>query len=149
MKKRMPFWIAMLLLIVGCATVIEPTRAPMGPDLSEPIQRLLSQTPGVPPLQAQPNAAGTSPTQRPCHSKLMGKLLDARGQPLPHATIDLKLGQQTFGTLSDENGNYGFVGLCGGNYQIIVTIGGQRARLRNSNATLDGISGLKFDLQLR
>ncbi len=131
---------ALLLLAAGCASAFESTPVPVaGPSPAQPLnvqQVQGSTTPQLPP-----------PSK--CQSKLMGHVLDANGAAAKGATIEVKMGSFSGKTISDDNGLYGFAGLCSGTYSFVVTLPGQPAKPVAASAQLDGANTGKVDLSVK
>ncbi len=137
-------FLGLLLLISGCASTIEPTAIPV------------QSNPNATNAPVAPLAANTpSPQLRPsgnCQSRLLGKVVGANGALIKGATIELR-GSALKGTppkaVSDDNGLYGFAGLCAGSYTFIVTAPGKRAETLDVTANVDGASAAKADLTVK
>ncbi len=146
MKKIFSFLLVLLVLATGCATTIEPTAQPV---ISPP-----TAIPVNPNVQAAP-PSGNTPTPPPpastnkCQSKLTGRVYDAKGALAKGATIEIKSGNVTAKTLSDDNGLYGFAGLCAGTYAFVVQPPGQAAKTLATKATVNGGDSVKADLNLK
>ncbi len=143
--KNLVLSLIVLLVITGCASTIEPTPVPTsaGP---APVQLAPSQ-------QVSP-VSQTAPTQPPpppskCQSKITGRVLDAKGNIAKGATVTVKSGSFTAKTLSDDNGLYGFAGLCGGTYSFTVQLSGQAAKAVAADASVDGNNSAKADLNVK
>jgi protocatechuate 3,4-dioxygenase beta subunit len=138
MKKFFLLCLALTLLASGCATTVEPTAIPVNP----------TAAPVAPQSQQATSTAPLPPTGQ-CQSKLLGRVVDANGQPAKGAIIDIKSGNFTGKTLSDDNGLYGFAGLCAGNYSFTVTLSGQPAKPVAGTAALDGANSNRMDLTVK
>jgi Carboxypeptidase regulatory-like domain len=140
MNRFLPLILVLFLLATGCVTTIQPTTSP--PSTSPP---------GINPTAVQVQSANTpqAPSQATCQSKLLGRVVDAKGALAKGAVIDIKSGSFTAKTLSDDNGLYGFAGLCAGGYGFTVTLSGQSPKALSATATLDGANTVRTDLAVK
>ena len=136
MNRNLPLILILLLLATGCVTTIEPTAVPISPNLT------------VAP-QTQATNIPQSPAQGNCQSKLLGRVVDANGALAKGAVIAIKNGSFNSKTLSDDNGLYGFAGLCAGAYGFTVTLAGQPAKALATSATVDGVNTVRADLTVK
>ncbi len=136
MNKNLSLVLILLLLATGCATTIEgtPIPAPSNPVVAP--QTLATSAPQPPP-----------PSK--CQSKLLGRVLDATGALAKGAVIEIKKGSFNAKTLSDDNGLYGFAGLCEGTYGFAVTLSGKPPKTLAAQATVDGANTAKADLTVK
>src|SRR2546426_3103495 len=111
-----------VLLATGCASV-EPTAIPVNATIE--------------PLSVASPAAAATPINK-CQSQLLGRVLDANSAPVKGATVETRSGNFSAKTVSDDNGLYGFAGLCAGTYSFNVTLPGQRAKAVAATIALDG-----------
>ncbi len=145
MYKPILICLAALWLVVGCASTEEPTAIPVNP----------TAIPANPPAQgvnqqsAPTSAPGALPSPSNCQSKVMGRVVDAKGNMVKGATVDTKSGKFTARTVTDDNGLYGFAGLCGGTFTFTVTPKGQKAQAIAGTLALDGQNIAKKDLALK
>ncbi len=137
----------LIMLATGCATTIEPTQPPANPPTAVPVN---------PNVQVAPPASVTStPLPVPpaatnkCQSKLTGRIRDAKGAQVKRATIQIKNGTFTATTVSDDNGLYGFAGLCAGSYSFSAQLPGQPLKPLSTTANLSGSDAVKTDLTLK
>ncbi len=136
MKKVISVLLLLVVLAAGCSSTIEvPTAIPVNPTAT--VQ------------SASATATAQLPPPSKCQSKLLGKVQDANGALAKGATIEIKGGSFSGKTLSDDNGLYGFAGLCAGTYTFSVTLSGQAAKAVATTATLDGSNSVKTDLQVK
>jgi len=145
MKRTWPFILLLLLLSTGCVTTIEPTAVPPN---TNPTAIPVNPSSTV-SAQGQATAVPPAPSTGKCQSKLSGRVTDAAGTLAKGAVIDVKSGSFTAKTLSDDNGLYGFAGLCAGNYGFTVTLTGQPAKALTTTAKLDGSNTLRTDLVVK
>jgi hypothetical protein len=136
MNRNLPLILILLLLATGCVTTIVPTAVPPSPNLTVAPQ---NQTTSVP----------QSPAQGQCQSKLLGRVVDANGALAKGAVIAIKSGSFTAKTLSDDNGLYGFAGLCAGTYGFTVTLPSKPPKTLTTSATLDGGNTARTDLAVK
>jgi hypothetical protein len=127
----------LLLLATGCVTTIEPTAALPSPN-SNPTA-----------IQVQTANTPQAPAQGKCQSKMLGRVVDANGALVKGAVIDIKSGSLTAKTLSDDNGLYGFAGLCAGGYSFTVTLSGKSPKTLAATATVDGANTVRTDLAVK
>ncbi len=144
MNKLLISCIVGLLLVTGCASTIEPTSAPVQPNAA-------ATNPAVAPAAAASPTVRLQPTGN-CQSRITGHVLDANGTIIKGATIELR-GNAIKGTppkaVTDDNGLYGFAGLCAGTYSFTVTVPGKRAVALAQNASVDGANSIKADLTIK
>ncbi len=148
MKKFLSLLLILLMLATGCATTIEPT--------SQPVNNPPTAVPVNPNVQVAPSS-GNTPTPLPpppaatnkCQSKLTGRIYDAKGALVKGATVEIKSGNLTAKTLSDDNGLYGFAGLCAGTYAFSAQLPGQAPKALATRATVSGGDSIKADLSLK
>lgn len=134
MNRTLPLVLVLLLLATGCVTTIQPTAIPVGPNVT------------VAP-QAQNTAANQQPAApSSCQSKLLGRLADANGAVIKGAVVQVSSGKFNAKTLSDDNGLYGFAGLCAGTYAFAVTVPGKSPKALSTTSTLDGANTVRTDL---
>ncbi len=136
MKKFAYLLLVILILAVGCTATVEPTAEPVNPNVKV-----------SPPSQATPTPPPASTSN--CQSKLTGRVYDAKGALAKGAVIEIKSGSFTGKTLSDDNGLYGFAGLCAGTYNFTVQLAGQAAKPLSSTATVNGGDSAKVDLTVK
>jgi carboxypeptidase family protein len=136
MNRNLPLVLILLLLATGCVTTIEPTAIPVSPNPTVAPQIQTANTPQLPP-------------QGNCQSKLLGRVVDANGALAKGAVIEIKSGSFNAKALSDDNGLYGFAGLCAGGYGFTVTLPGKSPRALATTATLDGANTVKTDLAVK
>ncbi|MGB8648650.1 MAG: carboxypeptidase-like regulatory domain-containing protein [Anaerolineae bacterium] len=133
-----------LLLATGCATTIEPTSIPVNGNPNP-------TAPGVAPLAAASPTVPLRPEGN-CQSRISGRVLDSTGAIIKGAAIDLR-GNGIKGTppkaVSDDNGLYGFAGLCAGAYTFTVTAPGKRAVALTVSADVDGANVARADLTVK
>ena len=130
-----------LLLATGCASTLEPTAIPVvGNPPNQPIAPAAAATPTV-PLKPSGN----------CQSRLLGRVLDANGALVKGATIELRGSFRGAPpkAVSDDNGLYGFAGLCAGSSGFVVTAPGKRAVNLSQPVTVDGANVGKADLTVK
>lgn len=137
MNRTLPLVLILLLLATGCVTTIQPTAVPVNPNVT------------IAP-QAQDTAANPQPgAPNSCQSKLLGRLAGANGAIIKGAVIQVTSGKFNAKTLSDDNGLYGFAGLCGGTYTYTVTVPGKSPKALATTSTLDGANTVRTDLTVQ
>jgi hypothetical protein len=136
MYRILPVFLLLLLLVAGCVTTIEPTTVPSSPN------------PNVNP-QVQTTNVPQAGSQGKCQSKLLGRVVDANGVLAKGAVIEIKNSSFNAKTLTDDNGLYGFAGLCAGGYGFTVTLPGQSAKALATSAAVDGANTVKTDLAVK
>jgi Carboxypeptidase regulatory-like domain len=132
MNRFLPLVLILSLLATGCVTTIQPTTSPPSPNATA--------------VQVQSANTPQAPAQGKCQSKLLGHVVDANGALAKGAVIDIKSGSFTAKTLSDDNGLYGFAGLCAGEYGFTVTLSGKSPKALSATATVDGANTVQTDL---
>ncbi len=146
MKKIFYISILAVLLLAGCASTIEPTAMPVQ---SNP--QPASTNPAVAPRAVTSQTVQAHPVGN-CQSRILGRILDTSGKLIKGATIDLR-GNAIKGTppraVSDDNGLYGFAGLCAGSYSFTVTAPGKAAEALSTTVAVDGANTGKADLTVK
>ncbi len=136
--------LAVAVLLVACDLFSSPPPADLPPS-NPPVSN--------PPAAGSPAASNPATLPAPvgaCQSRLWGKVTNsANGQSPANVTVEITLGSQSFKTASDNNGLYGFAGLCAGQYAISVTPPGGKAVPIANKATLDGAQPVKLDLSYK
>ncbi len=136
------------LLATGCDLIpgfgnSEPTPASNPPAAKPPA--------ATPP--ANPPAAGQATLPAPaggCQSRLWGKVTNtANGQSPANVSIEVVSGGQSFKTVTDANGLYGFAGLCAGDYTLSLTPPGGKVIPNPNPIKLDGTQPVKVDLNYK
>lgn len=134
MNRTLAFVVILLLMATGCVTTIQPTAVPVSPNA----------TTLAPQSQSTPNPQ--PPAQGSCQSKLLGRLADANGGVIKGAVVQVNSGNFSAKTLSDDNGLFGFAGLCAGTYAFTVTVPGKSPKALAATSTLDGANTVRTDL---
>ena len=140
MRKLFGLVVLLLLavLIAGCSdsSAVTPDQPP--PD----------QPPAVQPTAA---AAGTLPAPvGNCQSRLTGKVVNtSNNQSPPNVSIEIASGNTKAKTVTDNNGLYGFFGLCAGEYTVSITPPNAKAAQPGPKVSLDGAKQVKFDLSYK
>lgn len=135
MNRILPIILILMALATGCVTTIEPTT--------------ILPTPRSTAIQVQNANTPQAPAPAKCQSKLTGRVVDATGALAKGAVVDIKSGSFTAKTLSDDNGLYGFAGLCAGGYGFTVTLSGKSPKAIATTATVDGANSIKTDLAVK
>ncbi len=144
MKKLFLFSILVLIMLAGCAGTFEPTAIPVQSNpaaTNAPVAPLAVATPTTP---AHP--VGN------CQSRLLGRVVDPSGKLVKGATIELRgnaLKSTPPKAVSDDNGLYGFAGLCAGSYSFTVTPPGKQAQALAVTISVDGANTGKADLTVK
>ncbi len=106
-----------------------------------------------PPEPAQPTVAPGLTLPAPtgnCQSRLWGKVVNtANNQSPPNVTVEVASGNFKGKTITDNNGLYGFFGLCAGDYTVSITPPNAKASQPGPKVTLDGAKQVKVDLSYR
>lgn len=139
MKILVPLLI--LLFAAACASTVEPGQ----PVITQaPDQQIAPQAAASPTIPSGP--VGN------CQSKILGRVLDANNNFVKGAAVELR-GAAVKGTpprtMTDDNGLYGFAGLCGGAYAFTVTPPGKKAQALATNVAVDGGNAIKIDLSVK
>lgn len=107
----------------------------------------------TPPVVATFAPANTSPvSQTPaskCQSRLLGRVTDANNQIIKDAIVDIVSGSISARATSDDNGQYGFAGLCAGAFRVAVTLPGQQPKPLADTVVVDGANTIKYDIPLK
>ncbi len=143
MKRLLLLAIAALLLVAGCATPIDQTAIPVNPN----VQTAPTTAPAAPAGQA----VSAQPSPSGCQSKITGVVTGPNGQLLKNAQVELNGGalKSPSRTVTDDNGLYGFAGLCGGAYTLTVIVSGQPAKKIPLTASVDGVNSTRADLPVK
>ncbi len=139
-------------------TPVPPTNTPV-PPTNTPVPP--TNTPVPPtntpvPTEVSPSKTPTNPPSRPpatprpdpnCQSVVEGSVLDAASKGVQGATVSIEGAGWSKTMLTDDNGHYGFGGLCPGTAVLRAALPGGRV---SSTVTveLDGKKHLYFDLTL-
>ncbi len=139
MRKSFLILITLLLAagIVGCSS---DQPAPDQPD------------PQAPPA-TQPTLASKGTLPAPvgnCQSRLWGKVENSTNkQSPPNVSVEVASVNFKGKTLTDNNGLYGFFGLCAGEYTVSITPPNAKASQPGPKVSLDGAKQVKFDLSYK
>ncbi len=140
-------------------TPIEPTLTPLTPPVTTPPATDTAAPPTdtpVPPTNTPvPPVATGSPeppsTPRPdpnCQSVVEGNVLDAAGKRVRGATVTIEGAGWSHAMLTDDDGHYGFGGLCPGTATLRAALPGGRVS-PTTMVDLDGKKHLYLDLSLQ
>jgi hypothetical protein len=67
-------------------------------------------------------AGGSEESNPQCQSRVEGSVVDATGQGVRGATVGIQGEGWSSGTLTNDNGQYGFAGLCAGSATLSATL---------------------------
>ena len=84
-----------------------------------------------------------------CQSRLIGRVTDANDRVIKDALVDIVSGSISARATSDENGQYGFAGLCAGAFRVSVTVPGQQTKSLADTVVVDGANMIKYDIPVR
>lgn len=88
--------------------------------------------------------------QGPCNSRLGGKITNVgTDQPTANVAVEVKAGGKAIKTVTDNNGLYGFAGLCAGEYVMTITPPGGSTISNPNTVTLNGSDPVKVNLPYR
>jgi hypothetical protein len=128
------------------ATSVPPTEtsSPVLPTATIPPQPGPSATP-PPSNTASAEGSGGPASNALCQSMVEGYVLGTGGQPLTGATVTIEGSGWSSGVMTDDNGRYGFAGLCAGTASLQAFLAGSQV---GSVATvnLSGNDTLRQDL---
>jgi protocatechuate 3,4-dioxygenase beta subunit len=146
MKRLGLIFLIFVIVAAGCAPASPTPVPPTAPPVESPTE---ASSP-----TAAPQATATNPPVSRCASQLTGRVQDASGKNLTGAII-LVQGTKADGnkfegqTVSDDNGLYGFAGLCAGTYGFTVTPKGGAAQKLSDQVKVDGSNRARQDLKLK
>jgi ABC-type oligopeptide transport system substrate-binding subunit len=123
-------------LVVACSSSESPGEQPQQPP---------AQQPTLPTQTTPPAPAGN------CQSRLDGKVVNtATNQSPANVTVEIASASFKAKTFTDNNGLYGFFGLCAGEYTISITPPNSKTAQSGPKVTLDGTNKrVKFDLSYK
>lgn len=111
------------------------------------------QTAPQQPPAAQPTLGAQATLPAPvgnCQSRLWGKVENsATKQSPPNVTIEVASANFKGKTVTDNNGLYGFFGLCAGEYTVSITPPNAKTSQPGPKVSLDGAKQVKFDLSYK
>ena len=105
-----------------------PTNTPVTPDppTSTPVTPPPPTDTAVPPTPKPTKdprpSGGSEGSNSDCRSRVEGSVVDASGQGLRGATVGIQGEGWSSGTLTNDNGQYGFAGLCAGEATLSATL---------------------------
>jgi hypothetical protein len=125
--------IVIALLVVAVLAAACDAFLPSQPtDQASPPTPQAENTP-VPALTSLPVPVGA------CQARLQGKITNsATGQATANVIVNIQSGSSTAETKTDNNGLYGFAGLCAGKYTLTITPPGGKPAPAPNPVTLDG-----------
>ncbi len=91
----------------------KPIESPLPTDPSTPTQAATSVQPSPRPTEAADSASGTE-GNADCQAAVEGYVLGGSDQPLSGATVQIEGADWSNWIMTDEDGRYGFTGLCAG-----------------------------------
>jgi hypothetical protein len=103
-----------------------------------------SSNQGLPQPTLAEGTPATSKTALPvpvgaCQTRLQGKITNSTtGQATANVIVSIQSGSSKAETRTDNNGLYGFAGLCAGKYTVTITPPGGKAIADPNPVTLDG-----------
>jgi len=121
----------------------EPTEEPLPEPSSEPSPEPPPQSPDAPPERSA-KASESRPNPN-CQAVVEGDIKDAAGRLVTGATVTLQGEGIERTMMTDDQGHYGFGGLCAGTLTVIATLpGGQEST--SGTVEVDGRSNYRLDL---
>jgi hypothetical protein len=128
-----------------------PTSTPVTPDppTSTPVTPPTPSDTAVPPTpkptkESKPSG-GSGGTNSNCQSRVEGTVIDASGQGVRGATVSIQGEGWSSQILTNDNGQYGFAGLCAGTATLSATLpDGQPGA--TATASFDGHNTIYLDL---
>jgi len=121
------------------------TRSPGAPTATH------TPTTKPPPQPANTNTPKPSTDPKPnpsCQSVVEGNVLDAAGQRATGATVHIQGAGWSNAMMSDDNGHYGFGGLCAGTVTLqAYLLNGQTSQTAQAN--LNGKDSVRLDLRVQ
>jgi hypothetical protein len=129
----------------------QPTNTPVTPEqpTNTPVTPPAATDTAVPPTpkptkESQPSD-GSEGTNPDCRSRVEGSVVDASGQGVRGATVTIQGEGWSSGTLTNDNGQYGFAGLCAGTSTLSATLpDGQPGAV--ATVSFDGQNSVYLDL---
>ncbi len=83
-----------------------------------------------------------------CQSRLGGKVTSSTDKrPPPNVLIEIAASNKKLQVKTDNNGLYGFAGLCAGQYSVSITPPGGARKADVSKVSIDGSNPAKLDLK--
>lgn len=132
----------MMLLSVGCDAFSSEPAQPASPP-APPAPKATANDPG--PTRSVSTAAA-SPSAVACQSRLWGQVTNTTtGKGPGNLTIQVAGAERQLKTITDGNGQYGFAGLCSGEYAITLFPPSGKP-VSNWKANLDGSKTARVDL---
>jgi hypothetical protein len=124
-------------------TPLPPTAVPAQPTATA-TRPVPSATPW-PTMTAEAEGGGEPAANELCQSAVEGYVLGADGRHVAGATVTIEGPGWSSGAMSDDNGRYGFAGLCAGTAALRAFLpGGEAAAV--ATVTLSGQDRLRHDL---
>ncbi len=131
------FWLGLVgLLLAGC-------------NIRGGEQPLFITPPVMPTIVPVNNTAVSSTPASKCQSHLIGRVVDAENQVVKDVVVDIASTSVTARATSDENGRYGFAGLCAATFRVTVTAPGQPPRALPDGVAVDGANTIQYDIALK
>lgn len=133
---RLLFLVTSLLLLSAC-DAFSSRQAPSNPPVPAAV---------TPAFAAQP----TPLPQGACQARLFGKVTNSSNNQSPaNALVQIASSGKTLQTVTDQNGLYGFAGLCAGEYAMTLTPPGGKPIANPNKVSLSSSTALKVDLPYR
>jgi flagellar basal body-associated protein FliL len=121
-----------MLLVVASVVGLALFLSSQSSDQALPQPPLAENTP-VPGKTSLPVPAGA------CQTRLQGKITNsATGQATANVIVNIQSGSSKAETKTDNNGLYGFAGLCAGKYTLTITPPGGKPIASPNPVSLDG-----------
>jgi cytoskeletal protein RodZ len=124
-----------------------PTNTPVTPDppTNTPAPSDTAVPPTPKPTKDSKPAGGSEGRNSDCQSRVEGSVIDASGQGVKGATVSIRGEGWSSGILTNDNGQYGFAGLCAGTATLSATLpNGQPGA--TATVSFDGQNNLYLDL---
>lgn len=123
-----------------------PTKGPAPTHTTAPTAKPTSVQPPPSPTTAEKTAPGSEPSPD-CQSAVEGSVLGVSGEPVGGATVKIDGTGWSDGIMTDENGRYGFGGLCAGTAQLGAYLADGQAS-QTAQVELNGRDRLQLDLHV-
>ncbi len=127
-----------------------PTEEPTTEEPTEPPTEEPTEEPTEPPTKPPVEEPAKEPAAKPnpnCQSVLEGTVTNQAGQAVAGASVKIQGEDWSRGMLSDDNGRFGFGGLCPGSVTVMAALPGQQMSAQKT-VELDGKTTSQVDLRV-
>jgi hypothetical protein len=132
-------------LLIGTLLLVAVLSAGCALLSSQPSEQVQEPTPAP---RGSPVKATLALPASTCQSRLDGRITNnASKLPPTNVLVEIASGDKKLQTKTDQNGLYGFAGLCAGQYAVSITPPGGNRKADVSKVSLDGANAAKQDLK--